>query len=267
MSAPTPSPPAPEEKASPPAAAPPVPDFARERERDRLLTLANVQRMRGQLPEAQETLKKALALGDGQSKADAPIHEILGDVLASDERWEEAKAAFGAAHALDPERVSAERKFAQMTLRLADAAQERALAEALLRGEIPPGGAGGIGMPRGKRNPGLAMLLSAFVPGFGQLYNGQMVKGFLCLGIFVVTLLAINLSPDAKLFFGQILPLAAGKIPAVRGEISPFLLMLIFVCGAMWLYAVIDAPIAASKTASAQAGPAPSGGDKSGWEV
>ena len=107
-----------------PVAAPLSP-AARDRERDRLLTLANVQRMRGQTREAGETLDQALAFSDpdagpGTRAADAPIHEMRGDLLAANGEDKKARDAYDAAHKLDPTRASAERKYAQMTLRLAD---------------------------------------------------------------------------------------------------------------------------------------------------
>jgi tetratricopeptide (TPR) repeat protein len=261
---------------APPAPSPPLTGPARDRERERLQTLANVQRMRGQLVDARATLQQALALGGEPGPGDAPVHEMLGDILAADERWDEAKTAYGTAHALDPRRASAERKFAQMTLRAADAAAERALAEAVLRGEAVPGGASGAsaagggafgGGARGKRNAGLAMLLSGLAPGFGQLYNGQLVKGLICLGIFFVTLLAIRLSPDGDLLVKQAVSLLAGQpLRGARGEVSPLLWLLVFLSAAVWLYALLDAPITASKTESSGAA-GTAGVDKSGWEV
>ena len=249
MSAPTP-PPAPQNQ--PPAPPKPArPDPAREVERDRLLTLANVQRMRGQTQEVQKTLEQALALGDGQARTDAPVHEMLGDVLAGEEKWEEAKKAYGTAHALDPDRASAERKFAQMTLRVAEAAHERAMADAILRGEMPISGASAFGGgQRGKRSPAVAMLLSAAVPGFGQLYNGQLVKGLICLGGFFATLLAISLLPESR-----------------PGYVSPVLIFFSLIAGVLWLYSALDAPIAAGKTGNDGSTPGGPKQDKSGWEV
>ena len=73
------------------------------RERDRLLTLANVQRMRGQLGEARKTIDTVLTLSEGLSEKDlAPIYELRGDLLQTEGRWEEAQAAFDRAHTLDP---------------------------------------------------------------------------------------------------------------------------------------------------------------------
>lgn len=252
---------------TPAASSSPLALAARDRERDRLLTLANVQRMRGQLDQARESLQAALALNTGAPKADAQIHEMLGDAFAQNEKWDEAKAAYETAYTLDNARASAERKFAQTVLRVADATRERAVAEAMLRGELPPGAGaipGGVG---GKRSPVLALLLSCLAPGFGQLYNGQLVKGLVCLGVFLVGLIAINLSPDGRLLFQQIVPLAFGRIPLVRGEISPGLIALLILCSAMWLYAILDAPIVASKLGNNDNTPGAPKIDKSGWEV
>lgn len=239
----------------------PRPDAARERER--LLTLANVQRMRGQLAEARKSLEDALALsGDVSSSANAPAHEMLGDILAAEEKWEEAKAAYATAHALDPTRVASERKLAQAALHLADIAHERALADALLRGEMPAAG-GAFGMQQGaKSSPGLALLLSLFMPGMGQMINGQFVKGMICLGVFFVSMAVICLSPGGKDLVDQIRHLAAGQ--AYKGAApSPMLWMLLFVSGVIWLYSVLDAPMTAGKKSG---GDAPKV-DKSGWEV
>lgn len=259
--------------ATPPAAPPPPltpPErIARDRERDRLLTLANVQRMRGQMSEAQNTLEQALALGGQQpSPSDAPIHELRGDLLAADEKWDEAKAVYETARALDPSRASAERKFAQMTLRQSDARAERELAEAVLRGEAPLGGAGrGSGSVPPKRNAGLALLLSAFVPGFGQIFNGQLAKGLICLGVFLFTLLALRLSPDVDTFFAKIVQFFV-PLKRVRGAsapVSPVLWLLFLLSAGVWLFSLIDAPLTASKREKQPDGSPKI--DKSGWEV
>jgi len=240
--------------------------MARDRERDRLLTLANVHRMRGQLSEAQETLRKALALSgsDTPSRADAPIHELLGDILALDDKIVPAKDAFDTAHRLDPDRASAERKYAQMTLRLAQEAEEKAVAAALLRGEKPSSLVSAAAQV--KRNPSLALLLSVMLPGAGQLYNGQMVKGAICLAIYLPALLIVLFAPGATDFFKQVLPLLGGAISRQRDEVSPLLSLFLLLAGMIWIYAVIDAPMMATKT-SRDTDPTKPLADKTGWEV
>jgi hypothetical protein len=52
------------------------------RERERLLTLVNVQRMRGQTDDARKTLEQILAVSEGLPGRDiAPTQELLGDLL------------------------------------------------------------------------------------------------------------------------------------------------------------------------------------------
>lgn len=41
-------------------------------------------------------------------------------------------------------------------------------------------------MQKQQKNPGLAAILSFFVTGLGQIYNGQIGKGFLLIGIQVI---------------------------------------------------------------------------------
>lgn len=267
MSAPGPNRPNP----SGPAAAPPAPPgdpLGRDRERDRLLTLANVHRMRGQTRLAQETLQQALALsGDTPpTRTDAPVYELLGDLLAADGKDSEARDAFDTAHKLDPGRASAERKLAQMVLRIADADREKALAEAILRGEAPAV-VDPLAPAAVKRSPVLAFLLSSVLPGVGQMYNGQIVKGIICAAVFLPALLALIYAPGASGFFEQVLPVLGGGTPRAGGQVSPGLLLLMFLAAVIWMYAVIDAPMVASKHNKTGGGPGAPNIDKTGWEV
>ena len=252
----------------------PLDPAARERERDRLLTLANVHRMRGQTREAGSALQQALALGGpgdgpGTKAADAPIHEMLGDLLAAQGEDEAARDAYDNAHQLDPARASAERKFAQMTLRLADMKALAALGEAVRKGEAPPPDVVGLASSAGgKRSAGLALLASLALPGFGQFYNGQFVKGAICLGVFLLTLAAVRLSPDSGTLFAQITSLLAARpAPGAKGTVSPLLWLLILASGATWLYALADAVTTAGKGAKPGGGISGPTVDKSGWEV
>ena len=248
----------------------PADPIARERERDRLLTLANVQRMRGQANDARQTLQNALLLVDG--RAAAPIYELMGDLLATDEKWADAQEAYNEAHIADPARASAERKYATMTLRIADTKAERSIADAMMRGEsiadlmvsttAQNGG-------RGKRNAGMAMFLSVIVPGFGQFYNGDVMKGVILVGIFLADLLLLALTPDKNIFtrkIAAIFALSAGKY--ANQPVSALAIFAGLVLVAVWLYSIVDAPFMAAKTANTDSA---EGGkpvvDKTGWEV
>ncbi len=252
-----------------PSVAVPTDPMARERERDRLLTLANVQRMRGQTGDARQTLQNALHMAEG--KATAPIYELVGDLLASEEKYTDALAAYDQAHQADLARASAERKFATMTLRVADAKAERSIADAMLRGDsiadlMATGALESTG--RGKRNAGMAMFLSMIMPGFGQFYNGQIVKGAILVGIFLADLLLIALTQDGEILTGKMVSILAlstgGKY--VNKPFSPLGVFALIVLTGVWLYAIVDAPFMASKTSAMDEGGKPVV-DKTGWEV
>ena len=245
----------------------PADPITRERERDRLLTLANVQRMRGQTSEARVTLGQALVMVEGMKPAQiAPIHELLGDLLLAEERWEEALAEFGRAHYLDNTRAGAERKFASLTLRLAETKANRTVADAMLRGEsvvdLMAGGAMESG--RGRRNAGVAMLLSAFVPGFGQFYNGEFIKGAILLGGWLVCVLIFAVSSQRDQFFKKLVGLIALNSRTANIEVSPLLVCVGIAYTAFFLYSLVDAPFMAAKTPKNATGPVI---DKTGWEV
>lgn len=240
----------------------PTDPIARERERDRLLSLASVQRMRAQILDARASLQKAIIISEGMPGSQvAPIHEMLGDMLAAEERWEQAAASYEQAQILDPARASAERKYGEMTLRIAD---EKAMAKLGGVAGVAAGGDAITSGSQGKRNPGFAMILSLIVPGFGQFYNGQFVKACICLGVFVIAMFLISLTPDIKAIRCLLAP---ATTTGCRGlTISPLTWFCMFASGAAWLFSLIDAPISASKTVdtSVDSGPVV---DKTGWEV
>ncbi len=123
-------------------------------EADRLLTAANISRRRGLFKQAEKECRDALEL----IPADAAALELYGDILQGVGRVDDAVYAYGRAVESDPNRKSAEKKYAELTL-----AQNREIE--MLREEILP------------RNPTLAIFLSSILPGAGQVYNGQIVKG------------------------------------------------------------------------------------------
>jgi tetratricopeptide (TPR) repeat protein len=246
----------------------PADPIARERERERLLTQANALRVKGQITDAREMLQKALLYTQGVPPRDiAPIHEQIGDLFEVEERLEEAAAAYATAHELDPKRVTAEKKFATLSLRIAEKKSGQSLADAMLRGDsiadlVATGALGGAG---GKRNAGVAMLLSAFCPGFGQIYNRQLIKGLILLGIFLFSLLILSLSAERESLFRSIIALFALKPGKMPHSISPLVVLFAVIAFAAWLYSIVDAPFFAGK-----AGATPEDRpkiDKTGWEV
>ena len=251
-----------------PAPTVPADPIARERERDRLLTFANVQRMRGQTGDALLTLEDALLMVEG--RAAASIYELMGDLLAGDGKLPEAQDAYNKAHHADKNRASAERKYAKIALQIADSKAERSLADAMIRGDSISDlmAAGALESDRGRRNAGMAMFLSIITPGFGQFYNGEVVKGIILVGIFLADLLLLALLPDKNIFtrkIAAIFALSSGKY--ANQPVSNLAIFAGIVLAAVWLYAIVDAPFSAAKTAKTNTGDNRPPIDKTGWEV
>lgn len=106
--------------------------------------------------------------------------EAHADILIAAGKLEEAKEVLGALVKEFPGRIETERKHARLVLKL----DERNISAALLLGE---GDLTALMNPAGaKRSAGTAALLSLLAPGFGQIFNGELVRGLTMLGISVV---------------------------------------------------------------------------------
>jgi TM2 domain-containing membrane protein YozV len=108
--------------------------------------------------------------------------------------------------------------------------------------------------------------MSAALPGVGQIYNGQMTKGIICLAVYLPALLVLLFAPNASAFFGQVFTILGGGIPRAGSTLSPGLSLLLLVAAVVWMYAVVDAPMIASKQ-NKDGGPGAPKIDKTGWEV
>jgi hypothetical protein len=259
----TPVPPPPAAPARPTVAIPDNP-IARERELERLLTAANLNRVRAQLREARKTLDQALVIAEAISpKAAAPVHEQIGDMLAAEERWPEAKERYETALKLSHnDRPSAERKLGEVTVHLSDLAAFERLGGELQGEDI----ADILRTPRGgKRNAGIAMLAS-LIPGFGQFYCGAFIKGAILLGIFITALLVISLAPEKSSYLEMVFGTVMMK--TVKGSFPAYLHVCGFAAFASWLYSLVDAPFTA-KSMSSENGPgvlAAPMGNRADWE-
>ncbi|GAB4458229.1 MAG: hypothetical protein OHK0029_19220 [Armatimonadaceae bacterium] len=268
--APTPeAPPSPRPARPKPEIAVPADPIAREVERDRLMTQAGVFRARGQVTDARETLEKALVLSEGGKPRDiAAIQEQIGDLLMIEEDLEGAKDAYAEAFKTDPSRATAEKKYGTTQIAISDREAEKRLGQRILQDDSLADiiSSGGLTGHSGKRNAGLAMFLSVIVPGFGQIYNGQMAKGFILLGVFVTALLIISLSPDKDALYKTIA--ATFALKPTRGEPVPAMLWGVALVGFItWLYAIVDAPFYAKQHDDDTVVSPLSAEDKSGWEV
>ncbi len=133
---------------------------------ERLLTQANVERVKGNFLAARRLLEQALQ----KAPERADIHELLGDVYRAVGDLSAALECYKKARELDPIRRSAEEKFASTLLEI-----------------NPPTVPEDV--PFLPKNPNLAVILSALLPGAGQVYNEQWLKGIV---MCVVALLSLG---------------------------------------------------------------------------
>jgi tetratricopeptide (TPR) repeat protein len=238
-------------------------------ERDRLMTQAGVFRAKGQITDARETLEKALAMAQGGKPRDiAMVHEQIGDLLLVEEELEAATEAFQQAFHIDPTRTTAEKKIASTQMAISDREAEKRLGQKALQDDsiasiIASGDLTGHG---GKRNAGIAMGLSVAVPGFGQIYNGQLVKGLILIAVFAIALLVISFSPEKDDLFKLIGSTFALK-PARDVSVSPPIMAVAVIGFIAWIYAIVDAPFFTRQNEVSREERSPSAVDKSGWEV
>ncbi|MCS7252847.1 MAG: tetratricopeptide repeat protein [Armatimonadota bacterium] len=213
-------------------------DWQVEAEIRNLLLRANVERTRGNYQRALELVKRAYELAPDNPQ----VLELYGDILRARGRLKEALEMYQAALQKVHHKPSVEEKIASLTLELSEIARQEEL-RAWLR-EHPEH------RPRAK-NPTLAVLASMMIPGAGQVYNGDFVKGF---ALFGVSLLS---------FAGWLTPVfdALGKAAKKFGAISlnsllevmrdwstlklVLLLVVMMVFFLAWTYAIIEAGITA----------------------
>lgn len=204
------------------------PGYERERELERLLAQANLHRLRGQLLEAEDTCRKAIELNPG----DVIIREMLGDVLNDAGKLRAALAEYRTALDYAPGKDSLEKKFAKATLELADREREKVMAQDMMLNPQKYA-------PR-ERNQAIAFF-SAFVPGLGQLYNGEIVKAAVIFGTFLLFVLSYAL-------LQQPYPEGIDNLQAFLYVTNPLVQMTAVIFIIAYIYGLIDAPITAGKT-------------------
>lgn len=195
---------------------PPEPrGFLEAEEARRQLTAAHIALRRGQVAEAERAMQDALA----RLPDDPAAHEMHGDVRLAQGDFDGAATSYRMALEREPGRATAEAKLARATLRHSEDQRRSALGvayasegRALVRGRADE--------DRGQQTR--LAVLSAVLPGLGQIIGGEFIKGGVLLGLYGIgcALLAVS---------GLHPPLSAGTW-----------LSLIILTGD-WLYAVADA--------------------------
>jgi tetratricopeptide (TPR) repeat protein len=191
-------------------------------------------RLRGQMEEALVKCSEAIAL----EGFDWEAYELLGDLQMELDRPLQALEAYRKAKEFNPGRAKLEEKIGVAALDQARQAlrRQRALDLAEGRYEKEP-----------ERKPAFAALLSFFIPGLGQIYNHELIKGtvLVCLmlllfaGMFVAAL-------------GQVAQSQQTNVPELTALVGLFFqggaLWFTLLSFVVWIYAIADAIIQASKS-------------------
>lgn len=202
-----------------------------------LLGQATLARARRQPERALKLVHEAVTLDD----QDAEAHELKGDLLLELRRGEQAMGSFRRARELRPDRAVLEDKIARAALQSAAAQRTIESARVLLEGRK------GSALP--KRRPAYAAVLSAIVPGLGQLYNGDVVKGLVVLVAYVALFaclpgaLRAAAPPSAGPYGPEV---DVGTLFSALSEGWTAAVVIMF--GLLWIYAVADAALRASRT-------------------
>jgi len=198
---------------------------------EQLLRDAHLHRMRRHLGAAEALCREALEL----EPDDPQGLEMLGDLLAEDEKLDEALERYRRAFEQQPQKAILEEKIARVVLRKGEEEHERIAA--LLALETPRR------KGEGQRNALIAVLLASVMPGAGQVFLGQRGKG---IAICVLGLLPLifGINDLFKFFLGM-----AGLLPKHAPPPNEFLVVLGFVGVAVWLYGLLDTSAQAAKAA------------------
>ena len=215
-----------------------IEDIKRVAVMDRLLAKANVHRMREEYIEAEDAYREALGLDENRPD----IREFLGDVLHARGQMDAALAEYKTVLEMEPGRVSAETKYARIILEISEREHQKQIAQEMLdnpkKFEVTD------------KHPLLSFMLSAAVPGLGQIYNGTIAKGAIIFGAFLLSLLVLAMSRQdmANLIKNFAIALSPGSITEKSPPVGGLVILFFSIASFIYIYAVIDAPIAAAKT-------------------
>jgi TM2 domain-containing membrane protein YozV len=205
--------------------------FEQERELSRLAASANLQRMRGQWADAEETCRKALVI----APRDVVFRELLADTLHECGKLDAAMVEYKTAMALAPGKTSLEKKYAKLAIEIGERDRARGIAEDM------------IVNPRKytarARNPVWALVSAIVVPGLGQFYNGEVVKAVIIFSTFALFLIAFRLFQPIP--HGVVVP------TDLLRNMDPLVQMLGVIAAMAYIYGLIDAPLMAEKSSKA----------------
>lgn len=197
------------------------------------LSKAHVESVRGNWAEAEVACLAALE----HASDDAQVHEMLADILRERGNYDRALEEYKVAQTLDPKRASAETKYAELVLAVAEKERAKFLAQDML--DNPH-----LYVAR-TRKPMAAMFLGMLLPGLGQVYNGQLAKAGIIFGTFVLWVIAMALFqhyPPTISSIGDLIQYTDARVE-----------LLGFIAVTAYVYGIIDAASAADKSSKADA--------------
>lgn len=200
-------------------------DATKKAEFDRLMTAATVFRRRGDYGQATLSIKQALAL----FPEDIAAREFAADMIYAHGDVKTAAEHYKSILEAEPGRGSVEEKYAKAILELSEAERQKELMR--LRLENP-----GKFRPVQPKNAGLAVLFT-IAPGLGHMYCGELVRGLVLFGVWVLSCILFMFTLD---------PGAAGVAQRVTFSSVVFAL----IAGSIHIYALLSAVQAAEKTKS-----------------
>jgi tetratricopeptide (TPR) repeat protein len=177
-------------------------------EADKLLQRYRLEKQRGNKDFALRYLTEAVELAPGYTY----VLECQADEAEASRKIEEAKRLYKTAMAADPKNHSAEAKHADLVFR----SQAAASTAVLQASEVTA-------------SARTATLLTAIVPGLGQLVTGQIIKGGVILALWIALLCFMPVS----------LP-AFTALVSQRGSVQALPLMALLGSFVLWLGALID---------------------------
>ena len=225
----------------------PLPDpeeLKRKDKVDQLLSRANYHRIRQEFDQMDQICRQILELDPDNALA----MEWVTDAIYERGDLQTAAAEYKKLVEAGISKDSAETKYAKIMLELAEQERQKALVQEMLDNPAK--------FARPERSPLIALLLSLVAPGFGHLYLGELIKGGIILGVTFISYIALALSPGTGELLRQFLMLLSlgygSDIGSPKQPIDFFSILFSGILLFTYIYAVIDAPLIATKTVLAK---------------
>lgn len=183
---------------------------------ERLIQFARLAKTRGQSGQANNYLHQA-----EEAAPNSPIVlEFVGDLFLEQKRFKDARAVYKRAFDLDPKNIGLERKWAMSIAATAPTGDPMMLAEYET-------------MASGK----IAAVLSAIIPGLGQIVLGEFSKGIMIFVAWAGMILWLYLIPSGLKGIVAIFSQKASQ----QEPFHPVVLVPIFIMFVIWISAMFDA--------------------------